>query len=119
MADLTNRQQFSMAGTADGEGLATTFIAGIYYLALQLTWKKYGFYYLKVINGVYSCIFASRQRLGCHKRLALTKMRTDQSFDHCSPGWRTTLPRKRRAPARLQVGVGAPELFPQTAKDHF
>ena len=49
----------------------------------------------------------------------LTKMRTDQSFDHCSPGWRTTLPRKRRAPARLQVGVGAPELLPQTAKDHF
>ena len=30
-----------------------------------------------------------------------------------------TLPRKRRAPARLQVVVGAPELFPQTAKDHF
>ena len=30
-----------------------------------------------------------------------------------------TLPRKRRAPARLEVGVGAPELFPQTAKDHF
>ena len=29
-----------------------------------------------------------------------------------------TLPRKRRAPARLEVGVGAPELFPQTAKDH-
>ena len=30
-----------------------------------------------------------------------------------------TLPRKRRVPARLEVGVGAPELFPQTAKDHF
>ena len=47
------------------------------------------------------------------------KIENDQSFDHCSPGWRTTLPRKRRAPARLQVGVGAPELFPQTVKDHF
>ena len=24
----------------------------------------------------------------------LTKMRTDQSFDHCSPGWRTDAPKK-------------------------
>ena len=30
-----------------------------------------------------------------------------------------TLPRKRRAPARLEVGVGAPGLFSQTAEDHF
>ena len=30
-----------------------------------------------------------------------------------------TLLRKRRAPARLEVGVGAPKLFFQTAKDHF
>ena len=30
-----------------------------------------------------------------------------------------TLPRKRRAPARLEVGVGVPDLFPQTAKGHF
>ena len=47
----------------------------------------------------------------------LTKMRTDQSFDHCSPGWRTDAPKK--ATARLEVGVGAPKLFFQTAKDHF
>ena len=49
----------------------------------------------------------------------LTKMRTDPSFDHCARlVGEPTLPRKRRAPARLEVGVGAPELFPQTAKDH-
>ena len=30
-----------------------------------------------------------------------------------------TLLRKWRAPARLEVGVGAPKLFFQTAKDHF
>ena len=49
----------------------------------------------------------------------LTKMRTDQSFDRCSPGGEPTLPRKRRAPARLEVGVGAPGLFSETAEDHF
>ena len=47
-------------------------------------------------------------------------MRTDQSFDHWLAWFANPeIPRKRRAPAWLEVGVGAPELFPQTAKDHF
>ena len=81
---LTNRPlYYFIPGTAEWEGLVGLqpyhfycwdlilfiIIAGIYYLALQLTWKKYGFFYLKVILGVYSCIFhASRQRPGRHKR---------------------------------------------------
>ena len=57
----------------------------------------------------------------------LTKMSSDQSFDHFyaiisrkSEGLlgKPTLPRKRCTSARLEVGAGAPS-YPQTAKDHF
>lgn len=69
----------------------------------------------------------SGQRLANLTKEALTKMRTDQSFDllytnvaRKSEGLvgEPTLPRKRRTPARLEVGAGAPT-YPQTAKDHF
>ena len=84
-----------------------------------MTWKKYGFYYLKVINGVYSCIFASRQRLGCHKRDAHQKCALIRASTIARLVDEPRLLRKRRVPARLEVGVGAPKLFSQTAKDHF
>ena len=57
----------------------------------------------------------------------LTKMPSDQSFDHFygnisrkSEGLlgKPTLPRKRCTSARLEVGAGTPS-YPQTAKDHF
>ena len=57
----------------------------------------------------------------------LTKICTDQSFNHShghvapkSEGLlgERTLPRKRRTPARLEVGAGAPS-YPQTAKEPF
>ena len=108
------------SGTAEWEGLVGLqpyhfycwdlllfiIIAGIYYLALQLTWKKYGFFYLKVILGVYSCIFhASRQRPGRHKRdahknahwselrplLAWLANRRFQESDALRPDWRLVL----------------------------
>ena len=68
----------------------------------------------------------SGQRLANLTKETLTKMRNDQNFDHFyanvsrkSEGLvgEPTLPRKRRAPARLEVGAGAPS-YPQTAKDH-
>ena len=70
---------------------------------------------------------ANGQRLENVTKETLTKIRTDQSFDHShghvapkSEGLlgERTLPRKRRTPARLEVGAGAPS-YPQTAKDHF
>ena len=57
----------------------------------------------------------------------LTKMSSDQSFDHFygnisrkSKGLlgKPTLPRKRCTLARLEIGAGTPS-YPQTAKDHF
>ena len=114
-------EQLLWPGTAEGEGRPTTFIAWIYYLALQLTRKKYGFFNLKVINAVYSCIFASRQRLGCHERDA---HKTSQKCAVIIASTiarlvgEPTLLRKRRAPARLEVSVGAFKVFSQTAKDH-
>ena len=69
----------------------------------------------------------SGQRLAYLAKQTLTKIRTDQSFDHFfaniaskSEGLlgEPTLSRKRRTPARLGVGAGAPS-YPQTAKDHF
>ena len=57
----------------------------------------------------------------------LTKMHTDQSFDHFyanvsrkSEGLvgEPTLPTQRRTPARLEVKAAAPS-YPQTAKHHF
>ena len=59
----------------------------------------------------------SGQRLANLTKEMLTKMRNDQNFDHFyanvsrkSEGLvgQPTLPRKRRAPARLEVGAGAP-----------
>ena len=67
------------------------------------------------------------QRLPNLTKGRLTKIRTDQSLHHfyanvtCkSEGLlgEPTLPRKRRTPARLEVGAGAPN-YPQTAQDHF
>ena len=72
-----------------------------------------------VINCVYSCIFASRQRLGCQKRDAHKNAHWSELRPLLAWFANPALPRKRRAPAWLEVGVGAPELFPQTAKDHF
>ena len=69
----------------------------------------------------------SGQRLANLTKGTLTKIRIDQSFDHFyaniarkSEGLlgEPKLPRKRRIPARLEVGAGAPS-YPQTAKDHF
>ena len=70
----------------------------------------------------------SGQRLANLTKETLTKMRTDQSFDYFyanvarkSEGegvGEPTLPRKRRTPARLEVGSGAPS-YPTTAKDYF
>ena len=69
----------------------------------------------------------SEQRLANLAKQTLAKIRTDQSFDHFyaniarkSEGLldEPTLSRKRRTPARLEVGVGALSC-PQTAKDHF
>ena len=69
----------------------------------------------------------SGQRLENLTKETLTKIRTDQNFDHShanvvrkSEGLlgEPTLPRKRPIPARLEVGAGAPS-YPQTAKDHF
>ena len=57
----------------------------------------------------------------------LTKMPSDQSFDHFYANisskregllGKPMLPRKRCTSARLEVGAGAPS-YPQTAKDHF
>ena len=59
----------------------------------------------------------SGQRLANLTKEMLKKIRTDQSFDHShanvarkSEGLlgEPTLPRKRRTPARLKVGAGAP-----------
>ena len=70
---------------------------------------------------------SGRQRLANLTKETLTKIRTDQSFNHShakvsrkSEGLvgKPTLPRKRRTPARLEVGAGAPS-YPQTAKDHW
>ena len=70
---------------------------------------------------------SGRQRLANLTKETLTKIRTDQSFNHShakvarkSEGLvgKPTLPRKRRTPARLEVGAGAPS-YPQTAKDPF
>ena len=72
-----------------------------------------------VINCVYSCIFASRQTLGCHKRDAHKNAHWSELRPLLAWFANPALPRKRRAPAWLEVGVGAPELFPQTAKHHF
>ena len=72
-----------------------------------------------VINCAYSCIFASRQRLGCHKRDAHKNAHWSELRPLLAWFANPALPRKRRGPAWLEVGVGAPELFPQTAKDHF
>ena len=67
----------------------------------------------------------SGQRLANLTKGTLTKIRIDQSLDHFyanvarkSEGLlgEPTLPRKRRTPARLKVGAGAPN-YPQTAKD--
>ena len=70
----------------------------------------------------------SGQRLANLTKETLTKMRTDQSFDYFyanvarkSEGegvGEPTLRRKRRSPARLEVGSGAPS-YPTTAKDYF
>ena len=70
----------------------------------------------------------SGQRLANLTKETLTKMRTDQSFDYLYANvvrksevegvGEPTLPRKRRTPARLEVGAGAPS-YPKTAKDHF
>ena len=69
----------------------------------------------------------SEQRLANLTKETLTKIRTDQSFDHShakvarkSEGLLSepTLPRKRHTPARLEVAAGAPSYL-QTAKDHF
>ena len=69
----------------------------------------------------------SGQRLAYLAKQTLTKIRTDQSFDHFfanivrkSEGLlgEPTLSRKRRTPARLEVGAGAPS-YPQIVKDHF
>ena len=68
----------------------------------------------------------SGQRLANLTKETLKKIRTDQSFDHFyaniarrSEGLLgEPLPRKRRTPARLEVGAGAPS-YPQTVKDHF
>ena len=69
----------------------------------------------------------SGQRLANLAKQTLTKIRTDQSLDHFyaiiarkSEGLlgEPTLSRKRRIPARLEVGAGAPS-YPQTAKNHF
>ena len=69
----------------------------------------------------------SGQRLAYLVKQTLTKIRTDQSFYHFfanivrkSEGvlGEPTLSRKRRTPARLEVGAGAPS-YPQTVKDHF
>ena len=69
----------------------------------------------------------SGQRLANLTKGTLTKIRIDQSFDHFyaniarkSEGLlgEPKLPRKRRIPARLEVGAGAPS-YSQTAKDHF
>ena len=69
----------------------------------------------------------SGQRLANLTMETLTKIRTDQSFDHShakaarkSEGLlgEPTLSRKRHTPARLEVAAGAPS-YPQTAKDHF
>ena len=60
---------------------------------------------------------SGRQRLANLTKETLTKIRTDQSFNHShakvarkSEGLigKPTLPRKRRTPARLEVGAGAP-----------
>ena len=68
----------------------------------------------------------SGQCLANLAKQTLTKIRTDQSFDHFyaniarkSEGLlgEPTLSRKRRTPARLEVGAGAP-CYSQTAKDH-
>ena len=68
---------------------------------------------------------SGRQRLANLTKETLTKIRTDQSFNHShakvarkSEGLvgKPTLPRKRRTPARLEVGAGAPS-YPQTARD--
>jgi len=64
---------------------------------------------------------------GQRQRTTLTKIHTDQRFDHShanvarkSEGLlgEPTLPRKQLTPARLEVGAVAPS-YPQTAKDHF
>ena len=69
----------------------------------------------------------SGQRLANLTKGTLTKIRTDQRFDHFyanvarkSEGLlgEPTLPRKRHTSARLEVGAGAPS-YPQTARDHF
>ena len=51
----------------------------------------------------------------------LTKMCTDQSFYHCSPGWRTDASKKAtRPPARLEGGGGTPvSCFPKLPKITF
>lgn len=67
------------------------------------------------------------QRLANLTKETLTKMRIDQSFDlfyanvarkSASLVGEHTLPRKRRTPAGLEVGAGAPS-YSQTAKGHF
>ena len=67
------------------------------------------------------------QRLANLTKETLTKMRIDQSLDlfyanvarkSASLVGEPTLPRKRRTPAELEVGAGAPS-YSQTAKDHF
>ena len=69
----------------------------------------------------------SGQLLANLTKETLTKIRSNQSFDHFyanvahkSEGLvgKSTLPRKRRTPTRLEVGAGAPSHL-QTAKDHF
>ena len=69
----------------------------------------------------------SGQRLENLTKETLTKIHTDQSLDHSHANvgrkgegllGEPTLPRKRRTPARLEVGAGVPN-YPQTAKDYF
>ena len=43
----------------EGAGFPTTFLLGLIFLRLQMTWIKSELYHLKVTKRIYSCICAS------------------------------------------------------------
>ena len=96
---------------------------------LHLRERRYSHTYnlSKDLQGTKVAAVSCRQRRANLTKETLTKMRTDQSFDHFyanvsrkSEGLlgEPTLPRKRCTSARLEVGACVPS-YPQTAKDQF
>ena len=60
---------FKTSGTAEEEGLALhTFIAGIYFIGLQLTWKKFPWNYWTLPYGRVGCLLVRTMTTQCARK---------------------------------------------------